>query len=263
MVLRSVSAPPAEPEIPGADENLARHLQKCTKAFRKFSALGILQEDQIQFLTTINNEAKVRRWTKPLVLGKVNVMSYDDLEEARAKRVVKDAARVGKGKGKRGRKSIWTPPDAEEGTAEAARCGRKRKNKSAVLEAPESTNKVARMSNGPKPGHLIERKRIKEPTFMGYSVDQAFVSVQFTVRRDKKGQSTRRVSADQESINADGRGSIIDNLRESDGVDVKDSGLADSSRASAYWCTCAFLVTHTVLSKVLDINLGKAYEDVA
>ena len=41
-------------------QNLARHLQKCTKAFQKSSAYGILQEDQIQFLTTINNKAKVR-----------------------------------------------------------------------------------------------------------------------------------------------------------------------------------------------------------
>ena len=41
-------------------QNLARHLQMCTKAFQKSSAKSILQEDQIQFLTMINNEAKVR-----------------------------------------------------------------------------------------------------------------------------------------------------------------------------------------------------------
>jgi len=64
-------------------QNLARHLQKCTKAFQKSSAQGILQEDRIQFLTTINNEAKVRRSTKSLVLGKAKVMSYEDLVEAR------------------------------------------------------------------------------------------------------------------------------------------------------------------------------------
>jgi hypothetical protein len=63
-------------------QNLARHLQKYTKAFQKTFALSILQENRIQFLTTINNEAKVRRSTKSLVLGKAKVMSYEDLKEA-------------------------------------------------------------------------------------------------------------------------------------------------------------------------------------
>jgi hypothetical protein len=49
-------------------QNLARHLQKCTKAFQTSSAKSILQDDRIQFLTTINNEAKVRRSTRSLVL---------------------------------------------------------------------------------------------------------------------------------------------------------------------------------------------------
>ncbi len=129
-------------------QNLARHLQKCTKAFQKTSALSILQEDRIQFLTTINNEAKVRRSTKSLVLGKAKVMSYEDLEEARAKRVVKDSAQAAKGKGKRGRKSKRSLPEPEEDTAETARRGRKRR--SAELEAPEPTNKVAQMSHAPK-----------------------------------------------------------------------------------------------------------------
>lgn len=38
-----------------------------------------------------------------MVLGKAKVMSYEDLEEARAKRATKDAAKA-EGKGKRGRK---------------------------------------------------------------------------------------------------------------------------------------------------------------
>ncbi|TGO16126.1 hypothetical protein BPAE_0519g00010 [Botrytis paeoniae] len=70
---------PAEPVMPRADEmknliiqqdthamdetskkNLARHLQKCTKAFQTSSTKSILQKDRIQFLITINNKAKVR-----------------------------------------------------------------------------------------------------------------------------------------------------------------------------------------------------------
>jgi hypothetical protein len=51
-------------------------------------------------LTKINNEAKVRRSTRSVVLGKAKVMSYKDLEE----RAAKEKATAAKGKGKRGRK---------------------------------------------------------------------------------------------------------------------------------------------------------------
>ncbi|SLM36123.1 hypothetical protein LPUS_05564 [Lasallia pustulata] len=111
-------------------QKLERHVLKLTKAGQMFLVKDALQEDQIQFLNTINNEAKVRRSTKSLVLGKAKVMSYEDLEEARAKRVDKEAAKEAKGKGKRGRK-----------------------RKSAALEAdtPEPNAKVVRMSEAPAP----------------------------------------------------------------------------------------------------------------
>jgi len=79
-------------------------------------------------LNTINNEAKVRRLTKSLVLGKVKVISYKDLEEARAKRADKEAAKEAKGKGKR---------------------GRKRKSAALEADAPEPNAKVVRMSGTP------------------------------------------------------------------------------------------------------------------
>jgi hypothetical protein len=175
-------------------QNLARHLQKYTKAFQKSSAQAILQENRIKFLTTINNEAKVRRSTKSLVLGKAKVMSYEDLEEARAKRVVKDAAKAAKGKGKRGRKRKGATPEAEE-AADKARRGRKsksampeadgaeadgaeadeaaadkakrgRKRKSGVLEAeaPEPNAKVVRTSVVQMSGTLLaEDEIVPEP----------------------------------------------------------------------------------------------------
>jgi hypothetical protein len=74
--------------------------------------------------------------------GEGKVMSYEDLEEARAKRVVKEATRAAKGKGKRGRKPKSSPPEAEEDTADTARRGRKRK--SATQDPPEPSSKVAR-----------------------------------------------------------------------------------------------------------------------
>ena len=71
----------------------------------------------------MNNEAKVRRSTKSVVLGKAKVMSYEDLSEARVKRAAKDKASEGKGKR-----------------------GRKRKS-----PTPEPKTKVARMSEVPEP----------------------------------------------------------------------------------------------------------------
>jgi hypothetical protein len=46
------------------------------------------------------------------VLGKVKVISYEDLEEARAKRAVKDAAKAER-KGKRGRKRKAPAPEID------------------------------------------------------------------------------------------------------------------------------------------------------
>ena len=80
--------------------NLQRHLHKLAKATQLSLAKGSLQENHIRFLLTVNNEAKVRRSTKSLVLGKAKVMGYEELVEAREKRVEKEAAQKAKGKGK-------------------------------------------------------------------------------------------------------------------------------------------------------------------
>jgi hypothetical protein len=65
----------------------------------------------------MNNEAKVRRLTKAVVLGQGEgrVMSFEDIEAARAARAVKDAI---KGKGKRGRKRKSAALEADEPEAE-------------------------------------------------------------------------------------------------------------------------------------------------
>ncbi|TVY38216.1 hypothetical protein LSUB1_G004229 [Lachnellula subtilissima] len=124
-------------------QNLGKHLQKCTKAYQKASTLS--------YLLTINNKAKVRRSIRSLVLGKAKVISWTDLEEARAKRVKKDTTQAAKGKGKRGRKRKSGTLEAEEDTAEedtveedtaSARRGRKR----AALDAPAPTTMMAWIS---------------------------------------------------------------------------------------------------------------------
>jgi hypothetical protein len=115
--------------------------------------MSVLQEDRIKFLTTINNEAKVRRSTRSLVLGKAKVISYEDLEAARAKRVAKESTQAAKGKGKRGRKGKNSLPEQEDNTAEIARRGRKRK--SAEPKVPEPTSKIVRTGNVPKPASAL------------------------------------------------------------------------------------------------------------
>jgi hypothetical protein len=52
-------------------------------------------------------------------------MSYEDLEEARAKRAEKEAAKEAKGKGKRRRKPKGTAPEVEEAFADKGKRGRK------------------------------------------------------------------------------------------------------------------------------------------
>ncbi|KAL5330457.1 hypothetical protein ACEPPN_003985 [Leptodophora sp. 'Broadleaf-Isolate-01'] len=105
----------------------------------------------------MNNEAKVRRSTKSVVLGKgkAKVMSYEDTEEARATRVAKDAM---KGKGKRGRKrkSVVLEADEPEAEAEEPEVARARGHRgqgetwSEAQEAEELEPAVARMIDVPK-----------------------------------------------------------------------------------------------------------------
>jgi hypothetical protein len=61
-------------------------------------------------LTKMNKEAKVRRSTRLLVLGKGKVMRFEDIEVAQAARAAKE---VIKGKGKRGRKRKSAAPEPE------------------------------------------------------------------------------------------------------------------------------------------------------
>jgi hypothetical protein len=46
---------------------------------------GTLQKGQTKSLLKANDEAKTRRSTKSIVLGKAKVMSFEDLVEARTK----------------------------------------------------------------------------------------------------------------------------------------------------------------------------------
>ena len=129
-------------------QRLQRHVQKLASAAQISFAKQTLLQDQNRFLTKINNEAKVRRSTRSVVLGKAKVMSYEDLEEARAKRATKEKARAAKGKGKRGRKRKSPALDTKaEAEAEA-----NSQEEEAGSSVPE--NKMARMGEVEPTGAL-------------------------------------------------------------------------------------------------------------
>ncbi|CAN9260773.1 unnamed protein product [Alternaria alternata] len=118
--------------------NLQRHLHKLAKAAQLSLAEGALHKKHIQFLLTVNSEAKVRRSTTSLVLGKAKVMGYEELVEAREKRAKKGAAQKAKGKGKQGgkRKSAAVEHDTAEPKTKARR----------VTEKPEPAVTLATTS---------------------------------------------------------------------------------------------------------------------
>lgn len=104
-------------------QNLQRHLQKRTKAAQASIARGALQQEQIEFLHEINNEAKVRRITKSHVLGQAKVMSYEDPEAARAKRKKKEAGKTDKQKRGRKRKQKAGEACLSDASVQAAMMG--------------------------------------------------------------------------------------------------------------------------------------------
>jgi hypothetical protein len=102
------------------DETRGR-IQKLANAAQISFAERALLKDRNRFLFKINNEAKARRSTRSIVLGKAKVMSFEDLEEAKVRRAEKDKAAAQKGQ-------------------------RGRKRKEPASEAPPPSNKVVRTS---------------------------------------------------------------------------------------------------------------------
>jgi len=89
-------------------QRLKRHMQKFTKGAQTLIVGGTLQQDRIKSLLKANDEAKPRRSTKSIVLGKAKVMSFEDLVEARTKRAEKEANKAAKKKRTRG----WKPKNS-------------------------------------------------------------------------------------------------------------------------------------------------------
>jgi hypothetical protein len=115
-------------------------------------------------LTKLNNEAKVCRSTRLIVIGKAKVISFEDIEVARVVRIAKDTT---KSKGKRGqkRKSIILEADKLKSNLETelevghiakeviiSKKKRGRKHKGTVQETSilESEREVAQMVEMPE-----------------------------------------------------------------------------------------------------------------
>lgn len=113
--------------------SLERRLAKLTKAAQMSIVRNVLQQERIQFLLRINNEAKPRRLTKSIVLGKGKgkVMSFEDLEAARTKRAEVEASKC----------------------AKKAR-GRKRRGGAQETNAQGTEKETPRMNGTPVPANL-------------------------------------------------------------------------------------------------------------
>ena len=68
-------------------------MQKLTNATQLSLTERALLQGNVRFLSEINNEAKVRRATKSKVTGTARVMSFEDVESARAGRAAKEATK--------------------------------------------------------------------------------------------------------------------------------------------------------------------------
>jgi hypothetical protein len=99
-------------------QRLQKHVQKLASAAQISFAERALLQDQNRFLLKVNGEAKTRRSTRSVVLGRAKVMSFQELEEARSKRAAKDRANAEKKT--RGRKGKRAAVEEHASSSESA-----------------------------------------------------------------------------------------------------------------------------------------------
>jgi hypothetical protein len=114
-------------------------VQKLANAAEVSFAQQTLDQDQIQLLSKMNDEARTRRKTKLEILGKgkARVMSYEDIKAARAKWAEQEANKEAQGKRKRGQPKR-TAVEAIEEEAEATADKGTRKKPKRAQEAKEA-----------------------------------------------------------------------------------------------------------------------------
>ncbi|KAH9867423.1 hypothetical protein IAQ61_008016 [Plenodomus lingam] len=130
-------------------QRLQRRIQKLTNATQLSFAERALLEEQNQFFTEINNEAKVRRSTKSIMLetGSARVVSYEHLVEAREDRASKDAEKEARRIASEVKKAAKASRAAEVPTGKKKR-GRKRKIDTLEINTPTPKAQAVRKSKG-------------------------------------------------------------------------------------------------------------------
>ena len=115
---------------------IQRHIQKLASTVKISFVKQTLFQNQNWFLFKINNEVKVHHLIRSVILEKVKVMSYENLEKTWAKHAVKKKAITGKGKCNSKHKSS-TPESEPEVQMNLSKI---------VTDLSVSKNKVMRMS---------------------------------------------------------------------------------------------------------------------
>jgi hypothetical protein len=136
-----------------SNERKERLQQKVSKAALTVFTKNALLRDQNRFLKGINNEGKARRSTKSKILGRAKVITFEDLQIARAEDEAKEAkkaetkAKKAEAVAKKAAKqAASTPLQVEEATTSKKR-GQKRKGAAEAAEVLEPKAKGARTSN--------------------------------------------------------------------------------------------------------------------
>jgi hypothetical protein len=137
------------PEDEASSQHKARLQQKAANAAQTYLAKIALLYNRNQFLAKINSEGKARRAADQKVIGKARVVTYEVLEEERAKRAVtdaKEAEKKAKKDAKEARDVASAAPEAEGAAVGMKKRGRKRKSAVSEAGAVAPKAKMARIS---------------------------------------------------------------------------------------------------------------------
>jgi hypothetical protein len=137
------------PEDEASSQHKARLQQKVANAAQTYLAKIALLQNRNQFLAKMDNEGRARRAADQKVIGKARVVTYEDLEEERAKRTVMDAKAAEKKAKKAAKKDQNVASvvlEVEGGSTDTTKRGQKRKSTALAAGAGVPKAKAARTS---------------------------------------------------------------------------------------------------------------------
>jgi hypothetical protein len=144
-------------------QRLQRRVGKLESAAKVSFAKQSLLQDHNRLLYRINNEAKVRRSTRSLVIGTAKVMKYEDLERAREERAATAKAAADKAKAKRGRKRKASGREADGAVEDEAKGDGDAQEADASVPAVKNKRAKRTRIQGPEPGPEPEPRPWRAP----------------------------------------------------------------------------------------------------